>query len=91
MFNSLNEKLEKIVSSIKGKATISESDLELTLREIRVAFLEADVSLLVVKQFIENVKSDILGQEVLKSVKPDQMIVKLVKDELVKILGSNKE
>ncbi len=91
MFNSLNEKLEKIVSSIKGKATISESDLELTLREIRVAFLEADVSLLVVKQFIENVKSDILGQEVLKSVKPDQMIVKLVKDELVKILGSNNE
>ena len=56
MFNSLNEKLEKIVSSIKGKAIISESDLDLTLREIRIAFLEADVSLVVVKEFIENVR-----------------------------------
>ncbi len=88
MFDTLNTKFEKIVQSIKGKALISEGDLETTLREIRIALLEADVSLVVVKDFINSVKSNILGQEVLKSVKPDQMIIKLVQDELVKILGS---
>ena len=91
MFNSLNEKFERIVSSLKGKAIITESDLELTLREIRIALLEADVALSVVKEFIENIKSDILGKEILKSINPDQMIIKLVHSELVKILGSTNE
>ena len=75
MFGTLNEKLEKIVKSIAGRATIS----------------EADVALSVVKDFIENIKSNIIGQEVLKSIKPDQMIVKLVQEELIKILGLNNE
>ena len=88
MFDTLNTKFEKIVQSIRGKAVISETDLEITLREIRVALLEADVSLVVVKEFINSIKSNILGKEILKSVKPDQMIIKLVQDELVKILGS---
>ncbi len=88
MFDTLNTKFEKIVQSIRGKAVISESDLDITLREIRIALLEADVSLIVVKNFINSVKSNILGKEVLKSVKPDQMIIKLVQDELVNILGS---
>ena len=91
MFAVLSDKLEKIVSSIRGKAIISESDLDNTLREIRIAFLEADVALNVVKDFIENVKLDIIGKEVLKSIKPDQMIIKLVHDHLIKILGSNDE
>ena len=91
MFKILNERLEKIISSIKGKAIITESDLDTSLREIRVALLEADVALTVVKEFIQNVKSEILGKEVLKSIKPDQMIIKLVYDELVKTLGSNSE
>ena len=91
MFGTLNEKLEKIVKSIAGRATISEDDLDITLREIRIALLEADVALSVVKDFIENVKSNIIGQEVLKSIKPDQMIVKLVQEELIKILGLNNE
>ena len=91
MFGTLNEKLEKIVKSIAGRATISEYDLDITLREIRIALLEADVALSVVKNFIENVKSNIIGQEVLKSIKPDQMIVKLVQEELIKILGLNNE
>ena len=91
MFGTLNEKLEKIVSSIRGKAIISEDDLDVTLREIRIALLEADVALSVVKKFIENIKSNIIGQEVLKSIKPDQMIIKLVHEELIKILGSNNE
>ena len=88
MFDTLNTKFEKIVQSIRGKAVISETDLEVTLREIRIALLEADVSLIVVKEFINSIKSNILGREILKSVKPDQMIIKLVQDELVKILGS---
>jgi len=88
MFDTLNTKFEKIVQSIKGKAVISEADLQDTLRQIRIALLEADVSLIVVKEFISSVKENIIGKEILKSIKPDQMIIKLVQDELIKILGS---
>ena len=91
MFGTLNTRLEKIVNSIRGKAIISESDLDTTMREIRIALLEADVALSVVKNFIENIKLNIVGKEVLKSIKPDQMIIKLVQDELISILGSNNE
>ena len=91
MFSTLNDKFEKIVSSLKGKAVISDSDLDSTLREIRIALLEADVALVVVKEFITSVKKNILGKEVLKSIKPDQMIIKLVQDELVKILGDENQ
>ena len=91
MFSSLSDKLTNIVSSIKGKAVISEDDLDSTLRDIRVALLEADVSLEVVKQFITSIKSQALGQDVLKNIQPDQMIVKIVYDELVDILGSKNE
>jgi signal recognition particle subunit SRP54 len=91
MFGTLNERLEKIVNSIRGKAIISESDVDLTMREIRIALLEADVALSVVKDFINNIKNNIIGKEVLKSIKPDQMIIKLVQDELINILGKNNE
>ena len=91
MFASLSEKFEEIVSSIKGKAIISEEDLNVTLRQIRIALLESDVALSVVKKFIEEIRVKIIGQNVLKNVKPDQMIIKLVYDELVNILGSNNE
>ena len=91
MFETLSDKFEKIVRGIQGKAVISESDLDATLREIRIALLEADVALVVVKNFINTVKENILGKEVLKSIKPDQMIIKLVQDELVNILGSENQ
>ncbi len=91
MFETLNDKFEKIVHGIRGKAIISESDLDATLREIRIALLEADVALIVVKDFISTVKQNILGKEVLKSIKPDQMIIKLVQDELVNILGAENQ
>ena len=91
MFDTLNKKLEQIVRSIRGKAVISEADLDITLREIRIAFLEADVALVVVKEFISRIKNKIAGKEILKSIKPDQMIIKLVKDELIEILGSNNQ
>jgi len=91
MFGTLSERLEKIVRSIQGKAIISEADLDLTMREIRIALLEADVALVVVREFIDNVKTNIIGKEVLKSIKPDQMIIKLVQDELIQILGENNQ
>ena len=87
----LNDKFSKIVRNLQGRAVISESDLDLTLREIRIALLEADVALIVVKDFISSVKNNILGKEILKSIKPDQMIIKLVQDELIKVLGSKKK
>ena len=68
MFNTLNENFEKIIGALKGKAIISENDLDLTLREIRVALLEAHVAISVVKDFVENIKSNILGQEVLNTI-----------------------
>ena len=89
MFETLNERLSKIVQSVKGKAIITEADLDVTMREIRIALLEADVALVVVKDFINEVKKNVLGQEVLKSIQPDQMIIKLVQEELTKILGSD--
>jgi len=91
MFATLNDKFENIISSLKGKAVINEDDLDVTLREIRIALLEADVALIVVKTFIENIKKDILGKEILKKINPDQMIIKLVYDELVRTLGSSNE
>jgi len=91
MFGTLSERLEKIVRSIQGKAIISEADLDLTMREIRIALLEADVALVVVREFIDNVKTNIIGKEILKSIKPDQMIIKLVQDELIQILGENNQ
>ena len=91
MFGTLSERLEKIVRSIQGRAIISEADLDLTMREIRIALLEADVALVVVREFIDNVKTNIIGKEVLKSIKPDQMIIKLVQDELIQILGENNQ
>ena len=71
MFDTLNDKFDKIVRSIRGKAVISETDLDSTIREIRIALLEADVALIVVKQFTSSVKDKILGKEVLKTIKPD--------------------
>ncbi|MDC6447673.1 signal recognition particle protein [Alphaproteobacteria bacterium] len=91
MFDTLNDKFEKIVRGIRGKAIISESDLDASLREIRIALLEADVALIVVKEFISAVKEKIIGKEVLKSIQPDQMIIKLVQDELINILGSENQ
>ena len=91
MFATLSNKFSNIVSSLNGRAIISEEDLDSTFRDIRIALLEADVALPVVKEFINNIKQKIIGQNILKNIKPDQMIVKLVYNELVKILGSDNE
>ena len=88
MFDSLSEKIGEVFNKLKGQGTINESSLDNALREIRIALLEADVSLNVTKNFIENIREKSLGQEVLKSISPSQMVIKIVNDELIRILGS---
>ena len=90
MFDNFSQKITKIFSQISGKKFISEDDLTATLREIRIALLEADVSLAVAKNFIEQVKNEAVGKQVISSVSAGQMIVKIVNDELIKLLGSEK-
>ena len=90
MFENFSQKITKIFSQISGKKFISEDDLMATLREIRIALLEADVSLAVAKNFIEQVKNEAVGKQVISSVSAGQMIVKIVNDELIKLLGSEK-
>lgn len=90
MFDNFSDKITKIFDGIAGKKFVSQDDLNSTMREIRIALLEADVSLPIAKEFIEKVKSEALGQQVIKSVSPGQMITKIVHDELVKLLGSEK-
>jgi len=90
MFDNFSGKITKIFDTISGKKFISEDDLNATMREIRIALLEADVSLPIAKEFIEKVKAEALGQQVIKSVSPGQMVVKIVHDELVKLLGGEK-
>ena len=90
MFDNFSGKITKIFDSISGKKFVTEDDLAATMREIRIALLEADVSLAIAKDFIEKVKAESLGQQVIKSVSPGQMIVKIVHDELVKLLGGTK-
>ncbi|MFZ9180885.1 MAG: signal recognition particle protein [Rickettsiales bacterium] len=90
MFDNFSNKITKIFSQISGKKFINEDDLNETLREIRIALLEADVSLVIAKKFISDVKEVAIGQKVISSVSAGQMIVKIVHDELVKLLGSEK-
>ena len=88
MFDNFSNKISKIFDSISGKKFISEDDLNVTMREIRVALLEADVSLPIAKAFIERVKIQAIGQQVVKSISAGQMVIKIVHDELIHLLGS---
>ncbi len=89
MFENLSEKISGVFEKLKGKGVIDEKSLNEALREIRVALLEADVSIEIAKEFIEKIKIKALGKEVIKSVTPGQMIIKIVNDELVELLGSS--
>ena len=92
MFENLTNKFEEIFSSLKKAPSLDEKQVDEGLRNIRQALLEADVSLSVAKEFVNNVKPKVLGQEIIRSTSPGQMVVKIVHDELVKLLGeSNSE
>ena len=86
-FEGLSSKLQDITRKLRGKARITESDLKEMLREVKLALLEADVNYKIVKDFIASVQEKALGQDVLKSLTPGQQVIKIVKDELVELLG----
>jgi signal recognition particle subunit SRP54 len=88
MFESLTDKLELTFKRLRGQGKITENNIDEALREVRLALLEADVHVQVVKTFLEAVKSKSMGQEVLQSLTPEQQFVKIVRDEMVKLLGS---
>jgi signal recognition particle subunit SRP54 len=88
MFSSLTHNFSKIFDKLKGKGLLTDADVGDAMREIRVALLEADVALPAVKEFINRVKEKAVGSEIIKSVSPAQMVVKIVNDELLAILGS---
>ncbi len=86
-FEGLSSKLQEITRKLRGQARITESDLKEMLREVKLALLEADVNYKIVKEFIAVIQEKALGQDVLKSLTPGQQVVKIVKDELVELLG----
>ena len=88
-FEGLSERLQEFTRKLRGKARITEQDLNDMLREVKLALLEADVNYKVVKEFIGNIHDKALGQDVLKSLTPGQQVIKIVKDELVDLLGGN--
>ncbi len=86
-FEGLSSRLQEITRKLRGKARITESDLKEMLREVKLALLEADVNYKIVKEFIATIQEKALGQDVLKSLTPGQQVIKIVKDELVELLG----
>jgi signal recognition particle subunit SRP54 len=90
MFESLSSRLQGITQSLRGKARITEADLDVALREIRLALLEADVNFKVVKDFVARVRDRAIGADVLNGLNPGQQIVKIVHDELVAVLGGER-
>lgn len=91
MFENLSDRLSRTVKNLRGQGRLSESNIKETMRDIRMALLEADVALPVVKEFIEKVKEKAIGQEVLTSLTPGQSLVKVVQDELELVMGSTHE
>ena len=89
MFDNLSDKLQRVFKNLRGEGKLTAENMEAALREIRVALLEADVHFRVVKQFIENVKQKAMGEEVLTALSPTQQVIKIVHDELIRILGSH--
>ena len=86
-FESLSEKLQNVFKGLKGKGVLSEADVDAAMKEVRLALLEADVNFKVVKQFINNIKERAVGEDVMKSLTPGQMVVKIVNEELTDLMG----
>src|SRR6218665_3824327 len=91
MFETLQDRLGSILNGLTGRGALSEADVSAALREVRRALLEADVALEVVRGFTDRVREKAVGAEVLKSIKPGQMVVKIVHDELIATLGAEGE
>ena len=91
MLENLSERLEGIFKKLKGRGLLKEQDIELALKEVRVALLEADVNFRVVKDFIASVKEKAVGKAVLESFTPGQQVVKIVHNELCQLLGGTED
>ncbi|MBV8729980.1 MAG: signal recognition particle protein [Acidobacteriia bacterium] len=89
MFDNLSEKLQRVFKNLRGEGKLTAENMEGALREIRMALLEADVNFRVVKQLIENIRQKAMGEEVLTALSPTQQVIKIVNEELIKILGSH--
>ncbi|MDO4615954.1 MAG: signal recognition particle protein [Lachnospiraceae bacterium] len=87
-FESLSDKLQNVFKKLRGKGRLTEADVKAALKEVKMALLEADVSFKVVKQFIKSVQEQAIGQDVMNGLNPGQMVIKIVHDELVKLMGS---
>jgi len=87
MLNNLTSRLSGVIKSIRGEARLTEENIQVVLREVRMALLEADVALPVVKDFISNVKEKAIGQEVIGSLSPGQALIGVVHQELISIMG----
>ena len=87
-FESLSEKLQNIFKSLRGKGKLSEADVKAALKEVRMALLEADVNFKVVKKFVADIQERAVGTEVLESLTPAQHVIKIVNEELIKLIGS---
>ncbi len=88
MFENLTDKLSGVFARITSRGVLSDKDIDEAMREIRVALLEADVALPVVKEFIAQVKEEARGEKLVRSIQPGQLVVKIVHDQLVKLLGT---
>ena len=88
-FESLTEKLQNVFKNLRSKGRLTEADVKTALKEVKMALLEADVSFKVVKQFIKSVQEQAVGQDVMNGLNPGQMVIKIVNDELVKLIISN--
>src|SRR5579862_6945909 len=89
MFDNLSDKLQRVFKNLRGEGKLTAENMEAALKEIRLALLEADVHFKVAKQFIEAVKEKAMGQEVLTALSPTQQVVKIVRDEMIKMLGQH--
>jgi len=88
-FESLSDKLQNVFKSLRGKGRLTEADVKAALKEVKMALLEADVSFKVVKQFISSVQERAVGEEVLGSLQPGQMVIKIVNEEMIRLMGSD--
>ncbi|MET0009446.1 MAG: signal recognition particle receptor subunit alpha, partial [Candidatus Thiodiazotropha sp. 6PLUC4] len=91
MFDNLTQRLGKVLTNLRGQARLTDDNIKDTMREVRMALLEADVALPVVRDFVEQVKQKASGEEVMKSLTPGQTLIKIVNDELVQVMGEANE
>lgn len=87
-FDSLTEKLQNVFKNLRGKGKLTEDDVKEALREVKMALLEADVNFKVVKKFVKDVQERAIGQDVMNGLNPGQMVIKIVNEELIRLMGS---